>query len=218
MHGGSLNVNGNPSWGLSTTWKWKIGADLRAKFSSCSFKGCLLQDAQENIWWMPSAVFLHTAHSERTPFFHCLGPLSSCTPKESLVTTPACTVQHTVWPCTLAICSAAHSTGGTEGTGTALNVHYKQKKPNSQGISQAKSSLHFTTPYRLGCFEVLGVGQNFAPINVRSMRFTPHFSGTLIYIMASVFLKMPPISLDSLFFYLVITFQLRKTKLVEIQE
>lgn len=69
MHGGSLNVNGNPSWGLSTTWKWKIGADLRAKFSSCSFKGCLLQDAQENIWWMPSAVFLHTAHSERTPFF-----------------------------------------------------------------------------------------------------------------------------------------------------
>ena len=152
------------------------------------------------------------------PFFHCLGPLSSCTPKESLVTTPACTVQHTVWPCTLAICSAAHSTGGTEGTGTALNVHYKQKKPNSQGISQAKSSLHFTTPYRLGCFEVLGVGQNFAPINVRSMRFTPHFSGTLIYIMASVFLKMPPISPDSLFFYLVITFQLRKTKLVEIQE
>jgi len=108
--------------------------------------------------------------------------------------------------------------GGMESTGTALNVHYKQKKPNSQGISQAKSSLHFTMPYRLGCFEVLGVGQNFAPINVRSMRFTPHFSGTLIYIMASVFLKMPPISLDSLFFYLVITFQLRKTKLVEIQE
>lgn len=108
--------------------------------------------------------------------------------------------------------------GGMESTGTALNVHYKQKKPNWQGISQAKSSLHFTMPYRLGCFEVLGVGQNFAPINVRSMRFTPHFSGTLIYIMASVFLKMPPISLDSLFFYLVITFQLRKTKLVEIQE
>lgn len=92
MHWGSPNVNGNPSWELNTTWEWKIGADLRAKFSSCSFKGCLLQDAQENLWWMPSAVFLHTAHSERTSVSHCLGPLFSHTPKESLITTPACTV------------------------------------------------------------------------------------------------------------------------------
>lgn len=101
MHRGSPNVNGNPSWGLNTTWEWKIRADLRAKFSSCNFKGCLLQDAQENVWWMPSAVFLHTAHSERTSVFHCLGLLSSRTPKESLVTTPACTVQHAVWSCTV---------------------------------------------------------------------------------------------------------------------
>lgn len=69
MHRGSVNVNGNPSWGLNTTWERKIGADLRAKFSPCSLKGCFLQDARENAWWMPLAVFLHNTAKWKGPVF-----------------------------------------------------------------------------------------------------------------------------------------------------
>lgn len=64
MHRGSVNVNEVPP-GDRIRHEKNGYRDLRAKFLPCSWKGCFLEDAQENAWAVTLTVLLHNAAQQR---------------------------------------------------------------------------------------------------------------------------------------------------------